>query len=57
MLPARLAGAGPSRVTGVSAAYIYSELRDDGDYCYSVTIPALIGATYGGGTGSRPTTC
>jgi hydroxymethylglutaryl-CoA reductase (NADPH) len=40
-----------ANVAESSAAYIYSELRDDGDYYYSVTIPALIVATYGGGTG------
>jgi hydroxymethylglutaryl-CoA reductase (NADPH) len=40
-----------ANVAESSAAYIYSELRDNGDYYYSVTIPALIVATYGGGTG------
>ena len=29
---------------------VYTELRDNG-YYYSVTIPSLIVATYGGGTG------
>jgi len=30
---------------------VYTELKDNGDYYFSVTIPALIVATYGGGTG------
>jgi hydroxymethylglutaryl-CoA reductase (NADPH) len=34
-----------------SAAFVYVELRPNGDYYYSVTIPSLIVATYGGGTG------
>ena len=34
-----------------SAAFVHTELRDNGDYYYSVTIPSLIVATYGGGTG------
>ena len=34
-----------------SAALVYAELLDDGAYYYSITIPALIVATYGGGTG------
>ena len=29
---------------------MYAELRDNGDYYFSITIPALIVATYGGGT-------
>ena len=33
------------------AAFVHTELRDNGDYYYSVTIPSLIVATYGGGTG------
>jgi hydroxymethylglutaryl-CoA reductase (NADPH) len=40
-----------ANVAESSAAYTYVELRDNGDYYYSVTIPALIVATYGGGTG------
>ena len=40
-----------ANVAESSAAYVYAELRDNGDYYYSVTIPALIVATYGGGTG------
>ena len=33
-----------------SAALTYSELKDNGDYYMSITIPSLIIATYGGGT-------
>lgn len=33
------------------AANAYVELRENGDYYYSITIPSLICATYGGGTG------
>jgi hydroxymethylglutaryl-CoA reductase (NADPH) len=40
-----------ANVAESSAALAYAELRDDGDYYYSVTIPSLIVATYGGGTG------
>jgi hydroxymethylglutaryl-CoA reductase (NADPH) len=40
-----------ANVAESSAAYVYAELRDNGDYYYSVTIPALIVGTYGGGTG------
>ena len=28
-----------------------AELRDNGDYYYSITLPSLIVATHGGGTG------
>src|SRR5438034_10180989 len=38
-------------VTEPSAAFVYAELRPNGDYYYSITIPSLIVATYGGGTG------
>ena len=34
-----------------SAALTYSELKDNGDYYMSITIPSLIIATHGGGTG------
>jgi hydroxymethylglutaryl-CoA reductase (NADPH) len=34
-----------------SAALVHTELGDDGSDYYSITIPALIVATYGGGTG------
>jgi hydroxymethylglutaryl-CoA reductase (NADPH) len=40
-----------ANVAESSAALTYAELRDNGDYYYSVTIPSLIVATYGGGTG------
>jgi hydroxymethylglutaryl-CoA reductase (NADPH) len=40
-----------ANVAESSAALIYAERRDNGDYYYSVTIPSLIVATYGGGTG------
>jgi len=33
-----------------SAGFVYGELKDNGDYYFSVTIPSLIVATYGGGT-------
>jgi hydroxymethylglutaryl-CoA reductase (NADPH) len=44
-------GQDAANVAESSAAYVYAELRDNGDYYYSVTIPSLIVATYGGGTG------
>ena len=34
-----------------SAALTYSELKENGDYYWSITIPSLIIATHGGGTG------
>ena len=34
-----------------SAALVYAEILADGGYYYSITIPALVVATYGGGTG------
>jgi hydroxymethylglutaryl-CoA reductase (NADPH) len=43
-------GQDAANVAESSAAYTYVELRDNDDYYYSVTIPALIVATYGGGT-------
>jgi hydroxymethylglutaryl-CoA reductase (NADPH) len=33
------------------AAVVYSQLLPSGDYYWSITLPALIVATYGGGTG------
>ena len=33
-----------------SAGFVYGEMRDNGDYYFSATIPSLIVATYGGGT-------
>jgi hydroxymethylglutaryl-CoA reductase (NADPH) len=44
-------GQDAANVAESSAAYVYAELRENGDYYYSVTIPSLIVATYGGGTG------
>jgi hydroxymethylglutaryl-CoA reductase (NADPH) len=43
-------GQDAANVAESSAALVYAELRDNGDYYYSVTIPSLIVATYGGGT-------
>jgi hydroxymethylglutaryl-CoA reductase (NADPH) len=40
-----------ANVAESSAAYVFAELQPNGDYYYSVTIPSLIVATYGGGTG------
>ena len=40
-----------ANVAESSAAFVYAELRPNGDYYFSVTIPSLIVATYGGGTG------
>ncbi len=39
-----------ANVAESSAAFVYTELRENGDYYYSVTIPSLIVGTYGGGT-------
>ncbi|MEA2125434.1 MAG: hydroxymethylglutaryl-CoA reductase [Solirubrobacteraceae bacterium] len=43
-------GQDAANVAESSAALVYAELRDNDDYYYSVTIPSLIVATYGGGT-------
>ena len=43
-------GQDAANVAESSAALVYAELRDNGDYYYSITIPSLIVATYGGGT-------
>jgi hydroxymethylglutaryl-CoA reductase (NADPH) len=40
-----------ANVAESSAALAYAEVKENGDYYYSITIPALIVATYGGGTG------
>lgn len=40
-----------ANVAESSAAYGFSELLPNGDYYAAITIPALIVATYGGGTG------
>jgi hydroxymethylglutaryl-CoA reductase (NADPH) len=39
-----------ANVAESSAGLVYSEIRPNGDYYFSVTIPSLIVATYGGGT-------
>ena len=40
-----------ANVAESSAAAVYAEITPSGDYYFSITIPALIVATYGGGTG------
>ena len=40
-----------ANVAESSAALVHTEMLADGSYYYSITIPALIVATYGGGTG------
>jgi len=40
-----------ANVAESSAGFSFSELRDDGSYYLSITIPSLVVATYGGGTG------
>ena len=40
-----------ANVAESSAALVYADLDDKGDYYLSITIPSLIVATYGGGTG------
>ncbi|MEZ5428493.1 MAG: hydroxymethylglutaryl-CoA reductase [Pyrinomonadaceae bacterium] len=40
-----------ANVAESSAALAYADITPEGDYYYSITIPALIVATYGGGTG------
>ena len=40
-----------ANVSESSAAVVYAEVRPNGDYYYSITIPSLIVGTYGGGTG------
>jgi hydroxymethylglutaryl-CoA reductase (NADPH) len=44
-------GQDAANVAESSAAFVYVERRENGDYYYSITIPSLIVATYGGGTG------
>src|SRR5215216_6490767 len=43
-------GQDAANVAESSAAFVHAELDPSGDYYYSLTIPALIVATYGGGT-------
>jgi hydroxymethylglutaryl-CoA reductase (NADPH) len=40
-----------ANVAESAAAAVYAEITKSGDYYFSVTIPSLIVATYGGGTG------
>ncbi len=44
-------GQDAANVAESSAAFVFTEVLDDGAYYYSVTIPSLIVATFGGGTG------
>jgi hydroxymethylglutaryl-CoA reductase (NADPH) len=44
-------GQDAANVAESSAAFVFAEVLPNGDYYYSVTIPSLIVATYGGGTG------
>ncbi len=44
-------GQDAANVAESHAALTYSQLRDDGDYYWSTTLPSLIVASYGGGTG------
>ena len=44
-------GQDTANVAESSAALVHAEVRPNGDYYYSVTIPSLIVGTYGGGTG------
>jgi hydroxymethylglutaryl-CoA reductase (NADPH) len=44
-------GQDAANVAESHAAIVYAQLRDDGDYYWSITLPALIVATVGGGTG------
>lgn len=40
-----------ANVAESQAAIVFTKMLDDGDYYWSITIPSLIIATYGGGTG------
>lgn len=40
-----------ANVAESSAGFVHSEIKANGDYYFSATIPSLIVATYGGGTG------
>jgi hydroxymethylglutaryl-CoA reductase (NADPH) len=44
-------GQDAANVAESAAAAVYAQITKSGDYYFSVTIPALIVATYGGGTG------
>src|SRR5690606_22437326 len=40
-----------ANVSESHAGIVYTQLLDNGDYYWSITLPALIVGTYGGGTG------
>lgn len=44
-------GQDAANVAESQAALTYTQLLDNGDFYYSITLPSLIVATYGGGTG------
>ncbi len=44
-------GQDAANVAESSAALAFAEITESGDYYYSITIPSMIVATYGGGTG------
>ncbi len=44
-------GQDAANVSESHTGFVYSQLLDNGDYYWSVTLPALIVGTYGGGTG------
>jgi len=44
-------GQDAANVAESSAAIVYVELRENDDFYFSITLPSLIVATYGGGTG------
>lgn len=44
-------GQDTANVAESCGAYVFAELLPNGDYYYSITLPSLIVATYGGGTG------
>ena len=44
-------GQDAANVAESSTAIVHAERTDDGDYYFSITIPSLIVASYGGGTG------
>jgi hydroxymethylglutaryl-CoA reductase (NADPH) len=44
-------GQDAANVAESSAAAVYADITPGGDYYYSITLPSLIVATYGGGTG------
>ncbi|CAA9514184.1 MAG: Hydroxymethylglutaryl-CoA reductase [uncultured Solirubrobacterales bacterium] len=44
-------GQDAANIAESSTAMVYAELLPDGDYYHSITIPSMIVATYGGGTG------